>query len=112
MLTLAIRRKWFNMILSGEKTEEYRKINPYYQTRFNNLFGLIIVDGLSIPSPLPELKKDGIQEIVFRNGYSKNSPSFVARCSLKIGTGNPEWGAEPNEEYYVLKILEIKEVSS
>lgn len=31
MLILPIKRKWFDMILSGEKKEEYREIKPYIQ---------------------------------------------------------------------------------
>lgn len=38
MLTLPIKKKWFDMILSGEKKEEYREINDYYRVRFCNLF--------------------------------------------------------------------------
>ncbi len=38
MLTLQIKKKWFDMILSGEKKEEYREIKPYYITRFRKLF--------------------------------------------------------------------------
>ena len=38
MLTLPIMGKWFNMILSGEKGEEYREIKPYYMTRFKKIF--------------------------------------------------------------------------
>lgn len=72
MLTLPIKKKWFDMIASGVKTEEYR-------------------------------------EIRFRNGYSGNSPSFVAKCSLRTGTGRGEWGAEPGKKYYILKIHEISD---
>ncbi len=42
-LTLPIQRKWFQMILSGEKLEEYREIKPYYDVRFQNVFGAIWV---------------------------------------------------------------------
>ena len=38
MLTLPIMGKWFNMILSGEKGEEYREIKPYYMVRFKKIF--------------------------------------------------------------------------
>ena len=38
MLTLPIKKKWFDMILSGEKKEEYREIKPYYEKRFSNYF--------------------------------------------------------------------------
>lgn len=94
MLTLPIKKKWFDMILSGEKKEEYREIKPYYTTRFRNVWGY--------PAPWSE-----IHTIRFRNGYSKDSPSFLADASLGIGTGKPEWGAEPNKKYYVLKIQEV-----
>ena len=35
MLVLPIKKKWFDMILSGEKKEEYREIKPYYDSRLN-----------------------------------------------------------------------------
>lgn len=38
MLILPIKSKWFNMILSGDKQEEYREIKPYYTTRFKKIF--------------------------------------------------------------------------
>ena len=38
MLTLPIKKKWFDMILLGEKTEEYREIKPYWTTRFIKVF--------------------------------------------------------------------------
>ena len=44
MLTLPIKGKWFEMILSGEKKEEYREIKPYYETRLQNLFGVILLE--------------------------------------------------------------------
>lgn len=34
MLTLPIKKKWFDMIESGEKTEEYRAASLYYIIRF------------------------------------------------------------------------------
>ena len=36
MLTLPIKKKWLDMIASGEKKEEYREITDYYDTRFTN----------------------------------------------------------------------------
>ncbi len=98
MLTLPIKKKWFDMILNGEKKEEYREIKPYYAIRFQHLWQGSLIDG------------EATREICFRNGYSSNSPSFIATCSLSIGTGKKEWGAEPEELYYVLKILEVEEV--
>ena len=37
MLILTLQKKWFGMILSGEKQEEYREIKPYYTSRFCNV---------------------------------------------------------------------------
>ena len=98
MLILPIKKKWFDMILSGEKKEEYREIKPYYRSRLRN-------DGFLDKYGLPTLYQGCV---VFRNGYSGNSPSFVALCSIDIKTGRCEWGAEMGRVYYVLKILEIK----
>lgn len=42
MLTLPIKKKWFDMIKSGEKKEEYREIKPYYASRF--LVTLLLVE--------------------------------------------------------------------
>ena len=30
VLKLVVKKKWFDMIVSGEKTEEYREIKPYW----------------------------------------------------------------------------------
>lgn len=97
MLILPIKKKWFDMILSGEKLEEYREYKPYYTRRFQHLWQGSLVGG------------DAPREICFRNGYTSNSPSFIAKVSLSVGTGREEWGAEPGKEYYVLRILEVKD---
>lgn len=110
MLTLPIKKKWFDMILSGEKKEEYREIKPYYETRFMNLFGVIFCCGTVVKcleAGLSELAKDDVQAIRFCNGYGKRSPPFVAKCTLSIGEGKEEWGAEKGEKYFILTIHEI-----
>ena len=96
MLILPIKKKWFNMILSGEKKEEYRDIKPYYTSRFEHLWQGSLIGGKAE------------RKIRFRNGYSSKSPTFVATVTLDIDQGRPEWGAEPGKEYYVLKILEAR----
>lgn len=101
MLTLPIRGKWFQMILSGEKGEEYREIKPYYTTRFKKIFEMH--PNSYIPAGIDT------KEIRFRNGYGSSRPEFVAKCTLDIKTGREEWGAEPGKEYYTLKIHQITE---
>lgn len=104
MLTLPIKKKWFDMILSGEKKEEYREHTKYYKGRFFNLFDIIDECDGELINPFDENPE---REIMFRNGYSKDSPSFIAKCSLSIGTGKEEWGAEKDKQYFVLTIHEI-----
>lgn len=33
-LHLNLKKKWFDMILSSEKKEEYREIKPFWENRF------------------------------------------------------------------------------
>lgn len=96
MLVLPIKKKWFDMIVNGDKKEEYRELKPYYHTRLMKVFGFDYINKRV--------------EIVFRNGYKHNSPSVRCLCILNIGSGKLEWGAEPKKEYYILSILKIEEV--
>lgn len=127
MLILPIKKRWFDMILSGEKKEEYRDIKEYYETRFQNLFGAITIHPLYPPDNFldrseyellqgeavpEEIRKEGIQEIIFRNGYSKDSKAIKARCRLRTGKGRPEWGAEPDKQYYILEILNVEKMAA
>lgn len=90
MLTLPIKKKWFDLIFSGEKTEEYREVKPYYNSRFKDL--------------------DSCQafKVRFRNGYSHSSPTLECTARLFFGTGREEWGAEKGKTYYVLRIEDKK----
>lgn len=85
MLTLVIKKKWFDMIDKGEKQEEYRDITPYYNSRLG-------------------LREGTEQEIRLRNGYSSSSPMLQITALITKGTGNPDWGASEGKEYWVLKI--------
>lgn len=39
LLRLTLKKKWFYMIVSGEKTEEYREIKPYWTNRLFDFNG-------------------------------------------------------------------------
>ena len=94
MLVLPIKKQWFDMIVSGEKKEEYREIKPYYDKRLGYL-----TEG-----------KGKVTTIILRNVYSHNSPSVKCKCTVEIGEGKKEWGADPDINYYIIKIIEILEV--
>jgi hypothetical protein len=93
MITLPIKKKWFDMIVSGEKREEYRDITPYYISRFARYFELRV-------------------RVKFRNGYRLDSPTIERTVIPYIGYGRPEWGAEPYKKYIVLGIQNKKEVKA
>ena len=115
MLTLPIKKKWFDMIKVGEKKEEYREIKPYYDSRFKNIelpkgITNCYINANLITGKITEIRD--YKTIIFRNGYSSNSPSIKCRVKINKGYGKEEWGAEPNKLYYVLKILSVEEVSN
>lgn len=117
MLTLPIEKRWYDLILSEVKTEEYREIKDYYTSRFINALSKKHLKGSDITK---DLKKAFIDEcrtnwyadepfkVMFRNGYSKNSPFIIAECTLSVGHGNPEWGAVREREYYILHIQSLE----
>lgn len=47
------------------------------------------------------------KKIKFQNGYGKDVPSFLVECTIRVGTGREEWGAEPDVDYYILEIRNI-----
>lgn len=113
MLTLPIKKQWFDLILRGEKKEEYREIKPYYTKRFINILAPHWNDfehGEKFFQEECESNWYGADnfDVKFRNGYAPDSPSFTAKVQLTIGTGRKEWGAEPGKKYYVLKIVNMK----
>lgn len=116
MLVLPIKKQWFEMIASGVKKEEYREIKPHYDKCLGNqVIGFPF--NKTIIERFEEIKKyDPTQfknfEVIFRNGYRKDSPKIKCKCKLKIGQGRVEWGAEPNINYYILEILEIIGISN
>lgn len=96
MLTLPIKKKWFDLIVSGQKKEEYRLPTKYYESRFKNLWQ-------GSPAGYKAERK-----IRFRNGYRSDSPTITATVTLDFGEGRPEWGAEPGQQYFILRIKEIE----
>ena len=110
MLTLPIKKQWYDMILNGEKLEEYRDLKEYYDTRFCSVFGtdwILKLYGKKLKCI--EMAEKRTEKIRFRNGYSEASPSFVAECTLRIGEGREEWGAIPGKRYFILEIQKIVE---
>lgn len=103
-MVLTLKKEWFEMILSGEKTEEYREIKPYWEKRFTNYFGRFYDFSKEEPTLVWNQEK---KDIVFRNGYGNNKPEFTAECTIMEDFGNEEWGADKGRKYYVLTIHRV-----
>lgn len=86
ILHLTLKKKWFDMVLSGVKKEEYRKIKPHWNSRLNKSF-------------------DAIE---FKNGYQKDFPKFLIELKgIEKSLGIVEWGAPEWETVYILKLGKI-----
>lgn len=91
MIVLPIKKKWLDMIASGQKKKN-----------------IALLLTATAPCFFNAADKNGEFWCVLRNGYRLDSPSATVRVSLSIGSGKPEWGAVLGEQYFVLSILEIK----
>ena len=95
-LHLNLKRKWFDLIKSGEKKEEYRERKEYWNIRL----------GMSDLIEYPELYE--FDSVTFSNGYAKNRDQFkIELKEISIGEGNPDWGAIPGKKYFVLELGEV-----
>lgn len=107
MLILPIKGKWFGMILDREKLDEYREIKPYWTERIVRWLGYSRKDTEAIVELLRRKGTTVAKKVLLQNGYGRNVPKAEVMCTLSIGTGRTEWGAEEGVEYYVFHIEEI-----
>lgn len=82
ILNLTLKKKWFDMILSGEKKEEYREMKPYWQKR-------LVKEGYWHSQAVKDF-----DIIRFKNGYGKNAPTMDVKFlgGEPADHGKREWG--------------------
>lgn len=98
-LHLNLKKRWFDMIASGEKTEEYREIKMHWASRFCDGFP----STFGIDTNCQSFKD--FKWVQFTNGYRPDSRIMRRQClGITIGEGRPEWGAEPGKKYFVIKL--------
>lgn len=118
ILTLHLKRKWFDLIKSGEKKEEYREQSTYWIKRLttcdekflDNLWDNVCVYPNATELFNRELKNlfriKQFDRIRFVLGYSKmNDDDRILEFKnpkIRIGTGRPEWGAVPEVNYFII----------
>jgi hypothetical protein len=87
ILKLTLKKKWFDMILSGEKKEEYRDIKPYFNVRLLN---------------------KSYDYVEFTNGYGKDKPQILVEYKgLQSSLGIELWGAPLGKVVYIIKLGSI-----
>ena len=121
-LQLSLKTKWFEMTKAGIKTEDYREITPYWEKRLfdceigctkSKFYGQCQeIIGVQVVNSFPchnceygDLKK--FTQNTMTLGYPKSTDTDriirFEHAGIEIRTGNPEWGAEPNKLYFVIK---------
>lgn len=119
-LQLSLKKEWFEMTKKGVKTEDYREINEYWFKRLVYMWqDVVLYCGYS------HVTEQNIKFIIDRRmfgfkdfetntmtlGYPKATDSDrilkLEHKGIEIRTGNPDWGAEPNKLYFVIKHGEI-----
>ena len=99
MLTLPVKKKWFELITLGVKLEEYREPTEYWIKRLRH----------------ERFAQDASRNycglrLRIRNGYAKNAPSAIIMLQkIDRGPGIEAWGAEPGKEYLRLHIARVEE---
>ena len=92
ILTLIIKQKWFDAILSGEKTVETREVRPtntkYISYRDNNT-GKVYKKDSDVPESAWDSEK-GVDTVInhydaiqFWVGYEKNRPGALGRSQRR-----------------------------
>lgn len=130
-LQLSLKQKWFDMTKAGIKKEDYRELTPYWFKRLtyyqrrefkyftDHDFSVMIEDILNSCQSSDYTDELDYQldnwyitfkefdENIMTLGYpKKDDPERTLRfehSGIEIRMGNPEWGAEPNKLYFVIK---------
>ena len=88
VLRLTLKKKWYDMILSGEKKEEYREVKAYWT---NRLVDVWIGEGEEYHHEDTFRAKE-FDYVEFKNGYAKDAPTMLVEFKgIEIGNATPEW---------------------
>jgi len=130
-LTLNVKKKWFDMILSGDKKEEYRELKDFSVVRCLQMDSELVYDGCGNKYKKTELmnayafskgltgKRLGAVKyllgicasfkeydtVTFLNGMKALTPTIVIECKgIIIGGAVPEWSDNMQGEMFVIKL--------
>lgn len=95
MLSLTINKKWFGKVVSGDQKEVYLTAIPFNEEKVTSFWGR---DMSSWKNP---------QEVCLETEEGKKCR---AMCTLAMGEGYPDWGAERGVLYYIIRIQKVLDV--
>lgn len=122
-LQLPLITKWFEMTKDEIKTEDYREINEYWVRRlffyieskltieeivryinYFEYYGYVNVDTiLTYNNLLFKEYEFNVMTLGYPKATDKDRILILEHKGIEIRTGNPDWGAEPNKLYFVIK---------
>lgn len=110
ILTLPLKKEWYNMIEIGTKTEEYRDVKPYWEKRLldyaaikANMTEIFLRKRLlGIQTDVCKHFPRGFTHVRFCYGYTKRTITREIE-SITIGYGKPEWGAPTDKQVFIIK---------
>lgn len=114
ILHLTLKKKWFDMILSGVKKEEYREIKMYWWKRlvqcgecYDNLEDSLN-NKLADPSNWELIMAKDYDFIEFKNGYSKTARKMIVIWEgVTTGIPKPEWSDGDTKKRFKIKLGQI-----
>lgn len=96
ILDLSLKYEWYDMIESGEKTEEYREIKDFYMNRLCQNY----ISGFCGFFFTPK-EYDAVR---FHRGQGSKQTMLLEFKGLTVGFGKPEWGAPKDKEVFIIKL--------
>lgn len=109
VLYLTLTHRWYDMIDSGVKLEEYRELSDYWVGRLRDKSRTCIdkvVDGGRCSYACWGMGSCGFapfKEVCFMRGYSGVRMRFEC-LDVTIGRGRPEWGAPEDRDVFIIKL--------
>ena len=104
VLTLTVSKQWFDKIVAGEKTEEYREIKPYWIKRLTT--NCEVAYDVAAETHCGEVLYRPYTHVLFINGYRKDSPRIEKEID-SITIGKPKKGLCPDKwldtEFFIIK---------
>lgn len=91
ILYLPLKKKWYEMIESGVKPEEYRDIKPYWCKR------------LYKNGDMTTQEFKPYTHVTFSYGYTKRRMTFEIK-NILLSFGNTEWGAPSDKLLFTIKL--------